>query len=371
MIPMDSYTDTAIIDTAKNSQDLELRAEPGATGYAELQPDIRADAACPGLAIVIPVFNDWASLEKLLARIDSENLLAPRTLRVLVVDDASTEECPRALFDRRFARIASVEVVRLAGNLGHQRAIAVGLVEAAKMPKIGAVVVMDGDGEDRPADLRRLLEQEDSSPGAVICAQRFRRSEGWVFRFFYGSYKVAFHLLTGARIDFGNYCLIPRRALEMLIHNPAIWNNFAAAICRSRLPLVRVRTMRGPRYEGKSHMNFVALLLHGLTAISVYSDIVLVRIVLCMAILCASSFAALIGVTGLRLFTKLAIPGWASQVGGLLLIMILQSLLIAALAAFQVIGGRSTKPIVPSLDAPSLVFSRRRIGGDAMMPEQG
>jgi glycosyltransferase involved in cell wall biosynthesis len=354
-LPMEAY-----LDKIKNCEAFGLDAGSGPTTAYSLERYPGCDSVQRDVVIVIPAFDDWISLAQLLEEIDRITPLSSRVVRALIVDDASTEECPRILADRRFAHIASVDIVRLSGNLGHQRAIAIGLVEAARMPNVGAVLVMDGDGEDRPADLLRLLEQKESRPGAVICAQRLRRSEGWAFRFFYGLYKIIFYLFTGARIDFGNYCLIPRRSLETLIHNPAIWNNLAAAICRSRLPLVRVPTARGTRYEGKSHMNFVALLLHGFTAISVYSDLVMVRIVLCTAVLCTISFAALVVVIALKLFTNLAIPGWTSQVGGLLVIMILQSLLIAAVAAFQIIGGRSTKPMIPAVDAASLVSSKRR-----------
>jgi polyisoprenyl-phosphate glycosyltransferase len=347
------------------------QSHPSETRHEESGQSPTENVANWNILIIIPIFNDWRSLERLLNEIDALDGLQANSLRVLVVDDASTEECPRSFSDELYRQIASIDIIKLSMNLGHQRAVAVGLVEAAGMSSIDSVIVMDGDGEDRPTDIPRLLDEQRHTPGTITCAQRSQRSEGFVFLCFYKFYKIVFRALTGARIDFGNYCLIPRQPLDKLVNNPAIWNNLAAAICRSRLSLTRVSTVRGTRYAGRPQMNFVALVLHAFTAITVYGDLVMVRIVLCMTGLCVGSFLALLVVAGLRLFTDLAIPGWASQVGGLLVIIILQSLLIAAVAAFQVVAGRSTRPMIPALDAAALISDRRRVAERGMSSGQG
>jgi hypothetical protein len=70
---------------------------------------------------------------------------------------------------------------------------------------------MDSDGEDRPHDIRKLIDHWRVAPNSVVCAQRAERSETISFKALYAIYKLIFKLLTGARNDFGNFCLIPTR----------------------------------------------------------------------------------------------------------------------------------------------------------------
>jgi polyisoprenyl-phosphate glycosyltransferase len=165
------------------------------------------------------------------------------------------------------------------------RAIAVGLVDASRIPNIDAAIVMDADGEDRPNDLGRLIKAWEQQPSKIVVAKRVSRTENWSFRFFYHLYKLTFRLLTGKRISFGSFSILPRAALQALIHNPAIWNNLPAAIVRSRLPYTELDTKRGKRLAGRSRMNFESLAVHGFSAISVYTDVVLLRIIIAMGLL--------------------------------------------------------------------------------------
>jgi hypothetical protein len=325
-------------------------------------------APFPDVAVVMPVFNDWAALSCLLDEIDAQEGLAGTRLHVLVIDDGSREPCPSGLGARPWRLIASLEVVRLACNLGHQRALAVGLVLAEREPGIEAAVVMDADGEDQPQDLPRLLAEAAAAPDTVVCAQRTRRSEGLAFRSFYSLYKLAFQVLTGARIDFGNFCVLRRGALENLVSSAATWNHIAGAVMRSRLPLRRVSTARGKRYAGRSRMSMIGLLLHGLSAISVFADVVLARIVLCTCALSLLAAVTLVLVTGLKLFTDLAIPGWASVLGAALVGIMLQLLVLSALATFQLLALRSSRPFVPALDAMAFVKARMRLPAAGAAP---
>ena len=163
---------------------------------------------------------------------------------------------------------------------------------------------MDADGEDRPAELRNLMAAARARPDAIVCAQRARRSEGWVFRAYYQIYKLAFRMLTGAVIDFGNFCLIPRSLLRYVISNGNTWNNLAAMLVRSRLPSVKVATIRGERYAGKSRMNLISLILHGLSAIAVYCDVAIARALLVRRP-CRPSLIGVVVVAALRLLTDL------------------------------------------------------------------
>jgi E3 ubiquitin-protein ligase DOA10 len=182
-----------------------------------------------------------------------------------------------------------------------------------------------------------------------------------VFRLWYACYKAIFRALTGSRIDFGNFCLIPKDKVKPLVSNSSIWNNLAGTLTRSRMPLARLPLDRGRRYAGKSNMNFVSLVMHGLSAMAVYTDIVMVRLMIGTLVLSAATVIGILCVVAVRVFTDLAIPGWATYVAGLLTVILMQAVLLFAISAFNVLGTRSLKVVIPRLDAENLVLRRRKI----------
>ena len=302
------------------------------------------------IVVVSPVLNDWAALGELVERLGQLDVARSNNVRYIAVDDGSSIRPDVSSLNERKGHITDVQVVRLACNLGSIRAIAVGLVAASKLNDIDAVVVMDADGEDRPEDVGQLLASWKKQPGNIIVARRVERSEGLIFKCFYGLYKLSFKLLTGQSIAFGNFSLLPRDALLSLIHNPAIWNNLAAAIVRSRIPYTEIRTNRGVRYAGRSSMNFVALAVHGISSISVYTDVVLLRITVAMCILAICIFLGAVGIVVAKFAMAWAIPGWASYVFASMTIILLQTLIFAGLALFQFLSFRSMKAFVPASD---------------------
>jgi glycosyltransferase involved in cell wall biosynthesis len=322
-------------------------------------------AATTRIALVIPVFNDWESVAELLLTLDRLPQLGAISFHVILVDDGSDRPRQLTLDPQRCMRTTHLEVLNLVCNLGHQRAIAVGLAAAAELRNISGVLVMDSDGEDRPEDIPALLDAAARHPRHIVCGRRSRRSETWLFRTFYACYKAIFRTLTGRWIDFGNFCFIPASALKSVIYNPATWNHLAASILRSRIPACSVDSIRGRRYAGRSHMNFTALMLHGMSAISVYADLVTVRIVLAMVGIATLAVAGIAVVVAIRLLTDLAIPGWASNVVGSLMMVLMESVVFATIAAFMLLNARSSKPVIPALDA--LVYLESR---DTLLSEQ-
>ena len=316
-------------------------------------PRTRPDA--PVLVLVIPIFNDWVSVMALLQAIDQRPELSDTSFHVILVNDGSPLPDRWHLGQVGRGCIGRVELLDLVANVGHQRAIAIGLVVAARVADVTGVVVMDGDGEDRPQDIAVLLHQAAARPGHIICARRSERSESRLFRTFYGVYKLAFRCLTGRTIDFGNFCFIPVRLLNAVNHNPATWNHLAASILRSRIPVAGVDAPRGRRLAGELKMNFTTLILHGMSAISVYADLVMVRIVLAMIWIAGLTVLAMVSVVVLRLTTSIGIPGWASNMLGSLAVMLLESLLFATIAVFMLLNARSTRPVIPAFDVLQMV----------------
>lgn len=310
------------------------------------------------IVIVIPTYNDWEPLHRLLGDIDQVcGDLKLYKFRVVIVNDGSTIPLPDVLSpsELKLRHISKVEHVKLVCNLGHQRAIAVGLVLAATKNCPDAVLVMDSDGEDRPVSIPKLIEAWEKQPESTVLAKRSKRSEGAVFRTFYAMYKILFRALTGRRMDFGNFCVIPRIVLEQLIHIPDIWNNLAATIVRSRFSLTRVPIKRGVRYAGKSKMSIVSLMVHGMSAISVHSDVVLVRLLVTALCLTIVSLVGVGVVVAIRFMTALAIPGWATNVVGFLLLGFIQSVVLAMVAAFLLFQNRAGVSLIPSHGATDFV----------------
>jgi polyisoprenyl-phosphate glycosyltransferase len=339
---------------AGNGREPGREADRQVTRDDDRPPDLTAAEAI----VMIPIFNDWASLAQLLPRLDSVLASHFRTVDVLVVDDGSTVEPEAEIENGAFAALRRIDVLRLRRNLGHQRAIAVGLAYIEDCLSTEAVVVMDGDGEDDPADVPRLLERlEEEGSGTIVFAERVKRSESFVFRIFYLLFKLLHLVLTGKGVRVGNFSAIPRRRLSSLVVVAEIWNHYAAAIFRSRQPYCMIPTTRARRLCGHSTMNFVSLVTHGLSAISVYSDVVGVRLLVLSIILAGLTFAGLIGAVLVRFATNLAIPGWASYTVGILLILFVQAIMAAFVFSFVILGARHGTTFLPRRDYSYFVGS--------------
>ncbi|TAH11121.1 MAG: glycosyltransferase [Runella slithyformis] len=301
--------------------------------------------------IVIPQYNDWEALNLLIEKLNLD--VAASTLAatsLIIVDDCSSQDAPSLTkFNGK-----SVQIIRLWRNMGHQRAIAIGLSYVAGQYPCDKVIVMDADGEDAPHDINALVLASQNNPNDIVFAQRTKRQESLLFQFFYGIYKLVFRQLTGKVIAFGNFSIIPQRRLQSIVRVSEIWNNFPGGVIKSRLPYQSVPIERAKRLAGQSKMNFVSLVLHGLSTISVLIDVAAVRILILSI---GMSVAALL-VIFLVLFLKWinnASPGWASTLSSALLIVVLQSFLISLFLVFMVLQYRTQQQFIPMLQYKDFV----------------
>ena len=284
---------------------------------------------------------------------------------VLVVDDGSLLDANVLDDADSFQAIKRIDVLRLRRNLGHQRAIAIGLAYVEDCLGASAVVVMDGDGEDDPADVPRLLARlHEEGHQKVVFAERSRRSESINFRIFYVLYKILHYLLTGKGVRVGNYSAIPRRRLSSLVVVAEMWNHYAAAVFRSRQPHCMIPTRRGRRFCGRSSMNFVSLVSHGLSAISVYSDVVGVRLLVMSVLLALCTMAGIVAAVIVRLATDWAVPGWASYTVGILLILLVQAVMAAFVFSFAILGSRHGSTFLPRRDYSFFIGGLWTLHGD-------
>ena len=320
------------------------------------------------LRLVVPVYNDWLSFNILLQELNQVASTLPVRLAVSAVNDGSTEAPEDSLTDL-FAlnNLESVEVIHLAVNVGHQRAIAIGLCVAVEDDDSDAVLIMDSDGEDSPRGISELLDSAGDRSDFCIVAQRRKRSENLTFKLFYLVYKFIFRLLTSKQVHFGNFSLFSRSYARRLVRISDLWNNLPAAVLRSKLPIKEVPVDRARRYAGRSKMNFTSLVVHGFSGISVYAETIFVRLLLfTVGLGCLTGFA--IGtVLTLRLFVpRLATPGWATTVSFGMLIILVQAFSVTLSSILMLLNNRVQRLVIPIRAYAVYIDHRQRLLGPAM-----
>ena len=280
-----------------------------------------ANAPCLSqFAVVMPVYEDQEAASRLMKNLQQEY---GDSVTVVAVDDGSVRH-PIDASTLDEAGIKGV-VIKLRRNVGHQRAIAIGLNYVAdQMPDCPCTIVMDSDGEDTPESIRELVVPLQSPDVDVVVAERKSRVETWRFKTFYVVYKALFQLLSGRKISFGNFMALKPFAIKRVAAMQELWMHIAACMLTSKLRLKTTAIDRGPRYAGKSKMNFVGLALHGFRALMVFAEDVLVRVGIACSLVAVLTVVGSIVAIGLKL-AGVATPGWFSVALGILLLMFLQT----------------------------------------------
>jgi glycosyltransferase involved in cell wall biosynthesis len=228
--------------------------------------------------ILIPVYNDWQSLSKLLNNIDSEIENTNHQISVVVVDDASTFD--RQLEIENLSNISSIKILIMRENRGHARCIAAGLKYIFEKEEFDFVIPMDGDGEDRPEEIKELIKSIENNSEQTVVAERVKRSESFIFKFCYFFHKIITLVFTGHSIKFGNFTCLTKSTVKKLVNEKATWNSFSGALTKVEKNKISIPSIRGERYFGPSKMSFSNLLKHSLSIISVFRKTVLIRSVL-------------------------------------------------------------------------------------------
>ena len=225
--------------------------------------------------ILIPLFNDWKSVSKLLDQIDLQISNWEAQVSVIIVNDASTEE--RFGLDFSFTKIKSVKILNMKKNRASSRCIAAGLKYICKNEDFDRVVIMDADGEDRPEELNDFFKKTRENPKMTITGNRFKRSEDIIFKVSYKIHKILTLIFTGKLIKFGNFTCLPKEHVQQLIQKPYLWNSYSSSVVKTIKDRTSVSSIRGKRYVLPSKMNFIALVFHSLAIISTFRNEVIVR----------------------------------------------------------------------------------------------
>jgi len=225
--------------------------------------------------ILIPLFNDWKSVSKLLNEINSQVINWNADVSVIIVNDASTEA--RSGLESNYKKIKSVKILNMKENRVHQRCIASGLKYICENEDFDRVIVMDADGEDRPEELNDFFNKAQENSKMTITGNRFKRSEGIVFKILYEVHKLLTLVFTGKLIKFGNFTCLPKDHVKQLIQKPYLWNSYSSSVVRTINDRTFIPSKRGLRYVLPSKINFTGLVFHSLAIISVFRNNVIIR----------------------------------------------------------------------------------------------
>ena len=228
--------------------------------------------------ILIPLYNDWKSVSKLLNEIDSQTNNWDAEVSIVIVNDASTEK--ESGLESIFKKIKSVKILNMKKNQVHQRCIAVGLKYICENEDFDRVIIMDADGEDRPEELNDFFKKAKENPNMTITGNRFKRSEGFVFKVLYEAHKLLTLIFTGKLIKFGNFSCLPKNHVQQLVQKPYLWNSYSSSVVRTIDERTFIPSTRGTRYVLPSKMNIFALIFHSLSIISVFRNAVIIRSVI-------------------------------------------------------------------------------------------
>ena len=230
--------------------------------------------------ILIPVFNDWKSVFKLIENIDFQ--INNETIDIVIVNDASTESLDDN--QKKFSKINSVKIINLIKNGGHRKAIATGLKYCQENLEYDYIIPMDGDGEDRPEELKDFFNQVQETQPEVITATRIKRSESFLFKFLYSMHKIFTHLITGKLIKFGNYTCLSKNAVSKLLSDGSVWLSYSGAVTKHFPQFSTIQSIRGERYFWPSKMSILALLLHSFRISTVFRENIFIRVVIVILI---------------------------------------------------------------------------------------
>ena len=235
------------------------------------------------IIVLIPVFNDWESLKKLLNEIN-ENIksFSEINFECLIVNDASTIQ-PSKL--KKPSNFLSIELLNMKKNRGHARCNAFGIRYIFQNKEFDNLIIMDGDGEDRPVEIKSLVEKIKENPNVSVVAKRVKRSEGLFFQSLYQLHKLITFIFTGQNVNFGNYSILTKSDVEKLHSKASLWSSYSGSVKKNLKTLNEINSIRGLRYFGPSQMSLLKLVIHSLSIIAVFKYRVFLRSTLMLIVL--------------------------------------------------------------------------------------
>ena len=227
------------------------------------------------ILILIPIYNDWQSLERLIFEINKNvNEFSNILFKFLIVNDASTNN---QINLKKPQNIESIKILNMKRNRGHARCNAFGIRYALKNEKFDNLILMDGDGEDRPEEIKSLLNKISTDPKISVVARRVKRSEGFFFKFLYFMHKFITQVFTGKKIHFGNYSCLTKKDAQLISDKGSLWSSYSGTLKNNVEKLNEIESIRGKRFFGPSKMSLINLIIHSFSIIAVFKFQVFLR----------------------------------------------------------------------------------------------
>ena len=227
------------------------------------------------IILLLPVYNDWDSLFKVLNEINSViKDIQEYQFNCIIVNDSSTIEKPKITKPKNFN---SLKIIDMKENRGHARCNAFGLRYINSVEAYDYVIIMDSDGEDRPVEIKSLINKINEEPNVSVVAKRVKRSEGPIFQNLYRVHKLVTYIFTGKKINFGNYTCLTKKDIDILSDKPSLWSSFSGSVKKNLAKLNEVDSIRGLRYFGPSKMSLFNLAIHSFSIIAVFKYTVFLR----------------------------------------------------------------------------------------------
>ena len=299
----------------------------------------------------MPVYNDWEAAGALCRMLD-EGCAALKNARVSVVlvDDGSEQRAADDLASWQPRHLTGITIVRLRRNVGHQRTIALGLAYLYEQSDAAAMLVMDADGEDKPEDAIALIKAYLADPARAVVAALRRRLEGTVFTTGYHLYRAFHWLLTGIEVRIGNFSIVPRELAGAIVLTSESWTHYAASAVKARVPMTTIPMDRGRRLAGRSSMSYVSLVTHGLSAISVFREVVGTRLLLMAIAVAMFGGVALIALIAATVIGVIPFDRLTATLIALIVLGTLEAATASFALAFSVLAGRDQAPFLPMRD---------------------
>tara|TARA_Y100001958_G_scaffold78429_1_gene52951 strand:- start:93 stop:962 length:870 start_codon:yes stop_codon:yes gene_type:complete len=230
------------------------------------------------IKILIPVYNDFQSVSKLISKINFTISNISHEFSIIIVNDNSTENAEIDI--NNIDKISSIKIIEIKKNQGHARCIATGLKYILDKEQFDYVIPMDGDGEDRPEEIAKFIEFLKYDQIKPIVGERVKRSEGLIFKIFYSIHKLITYIFTGQSIKFGNFTCLPKSTVEKMVSEKATWSSFSGSLTKLEKNRSTIPSIRGERYFGPSKMSYYNLIKHSLSIIAVFKTNVIIRSIL-------------------------------------------------------------------------------------------
>ncbi|QDV16654.1 hypothetical protein Pan153_12850 [Gimesia panareensis] len=260
------------------------------------------------ISVVLPVFNEQSVLSQLQQSVEEALQTIGSQYEIIFVNDGSSDNSGQIL--NELAELnPRVRVLHFAKNFGHQAAVQAGLLHATG----DAIVIMDSDMQDSPTAIVDFVETWQAGYD-VVYAIRTKRKENAIKRWAFQTFHKTLNLISHTPIprDAGNFGLVDRKVAIQIAQLNDRDRYFPGLRSWVGYRQTGIQVERLARYDENPRVSFVQLCRLAKTAIFSFSFLPLTVFYLIAALSSIVCLALIAFVLYHKLFTGLAIPGWAS-----------------------------------------------------------